>query len=116
MMTLIDKHYTIEAFRAVSRDAQSKEYELKILCWEKLPSLPRRKHSSLLKKALSSLTKEGRWKCNVGGGATKMMGLKERAFHPKVSISLEELATALPAILQKTSTLILKKSGRGGLI
>src|SRR6266705_928783 len=37
------------------------------------------------------LTRGGRLSCNGGGGAPIMMGLKERAFAPKVSISLEEL-------------------------
>src|SRR6266702_3515326 len=37
------------------------------------------------------LTRGGRLSCNGGGGATIMMGLKERAFAPKVSVSLEEL-------------------------
>src|SRR6266568_3005083 len=38
------------------------------------------------------LTRGGKWPCNgVRGGAPTMMGLKERAFAPKVSVSLEEL-------------------------
>src|SRR6266700_3629827 len=38
------------------------------------------------------LTRGGKWPCNgVRGGTTTMMGLKERAFAPKVSVSLEEL-------------------------
>ena len=38
------------------------------------------------------LTGGGKWPCNgVGGGTPIMMGLKERAFAPKVSVSLEEL-------------------------
>src|SRR5260221_5994103 len=38
------------------------------------------------------LTRGGKWPCNgVGGGASTMMGLKERAFAPLVAVSLEEL-------------------------
>src|SRR5438105_273636 len=38
------------------------------------------------------LTRGGKWPCNgVGGGASTMMGLKERAFAPFVAVSLEEL-------------------------
>ena len=37
------------------------------------------------------LTRSGRMACNGGGGATKMMGFKERAFAPLVAVSLEEL-------------------------
>jgi hypothetical protein len=38
------------------------------------------------------LTRGGKWLCNgARGGAPTMMGLKERAFAPKVSVSLEEL-------------------------
>src|SRR5436309_4320009 len=38
-----------------------------------------------------SLTRGGRVECNGGGGATIMMGFKERAFAPLVAVSLEEL-------------------------
>src|SRR5438270_12740826 len=37
------------------------------------------------------LTREGRLSCNGVGGATIMMGFKERAFAPLVAVSLEEL-------------------------
>src|SRR5436309_2715801 len=38
-----------------------------------------------------SLTRGGRVECNGGGGASIMMGFKERAFAPLVAVSLEEL-------------------------
>ena len=38
-----------------------------------------------------SLTRDERVECNGGGGATIMMGFKERAFAPLVAVSLEEL-------------------------
>jgi Transposase domain (DUF772) len=50
-----------------------------------------KKWPSLLKKSLSSLTREGRVKCNAAGGAPTMMGLKERVFAPQVCVSLEGL-------------------------
>src|SRR5438270_4902536 len=37
------------------------------------------------------LTRGERVGCNEGGGANNMMGFKERAFAPLVSVSLEEL-------------------------
>src|SRR5438067_1288490 len=45
----------------------------------------------MVKREEMSLTRGGRVKCNGGGGASIMMGFKERAFAPKVSVSLEEL-------------------------
>src|SRR3989440_7811008 len=43
------------------------------------------------KKWKDEVDKGGRVSCNGAGGTTTMMGLKERAFAPKVSVSLEEL-------------------------
>src|SRR6266705_1265929 len=37
------------------------------------------------------LTRDGRMECNGEGGATIMMGFKERVFAPLVAVSLEEL-------------------------
>src|SRR5713226_7851905 len=41
--------------------------------------------------------------CNVGGGVTKMMGLKERAFAPLVSVSLDELVRERYAVAGRPS-------------
>src|SRR6266699_6229518 len=45
----------------------------------------------MVKREEMSLTRGGRVKCNGGGGASIMMGFKERAFAPLVAVSLEEL-------------------------
>src|SRR6266581_3586544 len=45
----------------------------------------------MVKREEMSLTRGGRVECNGGGGATIMMGFKERAFAPLVAVSLEEL-------------------------
>src|SRR2546429_5881084 len=44
------------------------------------------------KRGAAEVDKEGKWRCNGGqGGASIMMGFKERAFAPLVAVSLEEL-------------------------
>src|SRR5438270_7784924 len=45
----------------------------------------------MVKRKEMRLTRGGRLSCNGGGGATIMMGFKERAFAPLVAVSLEEL-------------------------
>jgi hypothetical protein len=50
-----------------------------------------RERVEMVKREEMRLTRGGKVQCNGGGGASIMMGFKERAFAPLVAVSLEEL-------------------------